>query len=60
MCELIDHLIGMGKSTISAQFRALGFPLFDADASVHQLYSYGGSAVEPVGALFPGVSKSLS
>lgn len=43
----------MGKSSISAQFRRLGFPVFDADAAVHELYSRGGEAVEPLRVFFP-------
>ena len=45
--------MGMGKTTISAQFRRLGFAVFDADAAVHALYDVGGAAVEPIGARFP-------
>jgi dephospho-CoA kinase len=45
--------IGMGKSTISTHFRSMGFPVFDADAAVHQLYAANGAAVGPIGALFP-------
>jgi len=46
--------IGMGKSTVSAMFRRLGVPVFDADAAVHQLYAPGGAMVAAVEALFPG------
>lgn len=45
--------IGMGKSTISKHFKALGFPVFDADAAVHALYSLGGAAVSPIAEIFP-------
>ena len=37
--------IGMGKSTITKQFRKLGFNVFDADAMVHKLYSNGGEVI---------------
>jgi dephospho-CoA kinase len=45
--------IGMGKSTMDKQFRRLGFAVFDADEEVHNLYSIGGDAVDPIYALFP-------
>jgi dephospho-CoA kinase len=44
--------IGMGKSTIAARLRALGFAVFDADAEVHRLYE--GPAVAAIEAAFPG------
>ena len=44
--------IGMGKSTVAARLRALGFAVFDADAEVHRLYE--GSAVAAIEAAFPG------
>lgn len=44
--------IGMGKTTTAGFFVKRGIPLHDADATVHALY--GGAAVAPVGAEFPG------
>jgi len=44
--------IGMGKSTVAARLRTLGFAVFDADAEVHRLYE--GPAVAAVEAAFPG------
>ncbi|CAM3248580.1 dephospho-CoA kinase [Paracoccus aminovorans] len=49
--------IGMGKSTAAQIFRALGHPVWDADAAVHRLYAPGGAAVAPVAAAFPGVLR---
>lgn len=45
--------IGMGKSTCTKHFRSMGFPVFDADAAVHELYSASGAAVDPISKLFP-------
>ena len=47
--------IGMGKSTIANAFRRAGIPVFDADATVHEMYRPGGAAVRAIGAVFPDV-----
>ena len=43
----------MGKSTITKHFRQLGFPVFDADNAVHELYSQHGEAVPHIQSLVP-------
>jgi dephospho-CoA kinase len=48
--------IAMGKSAVARVFRAFGVPVFDADATVHQLMAPGGAAVAPVVAAFPSVA----
>jgi dephospho-CoA kinase len=45
--------IGMGKSQTAKLFMEEGVPVYDADATVHELYAKGGAAVQPVGGLFP-------
>jgi dephospho-CoA kinase len=48
--------IAMGKSTLAAMFRALGVPVFDADAAVHEIYR--GEPARAVEAAFPGVLEN--
>lgn len=45
--------IGMGKSTLAAQFRSLGVPVHDADACVHQSLQPEGAGFAAVSAAFP-------
>jgi dephospho-CoA kinase len=46
--------IGMGKSTTAKLFAEAGVPVYDADATVHQLYE--GEAVPAIEAAFPGAT----
>lgn len=48
--------IGMGKSKVSTKFRALGVPVFDADAAVRTVQGPGGSALPAIEAAFPGTT----
>ncbi len=48
--------IGMGKSTVAAMFRALGVPVFDADATVHALQGPGGRLLPAIESAFPGTT----
>jgi dephospho-CoA kinase len=45
--------IAMGKSTVAAMFEAEHVPVFDADATVHELIAPGGAAVTAVARAFP-------
>lgn len=51
--------IGMGKSAVSAMFRQLGVPVFDADAEVHKLQGPGGALVDKIEAHFPGTTGPM-
>lgn len=46
--------VGMGKSTTARIFANRGYPVWDADETVHLLYAQGGPAVAPIAALCPG------
>jgi dephospho-CoA kinase len=48
--------IGMGKSTTAKLFAEAGVPVYDADATVHQLYE--GEAAPAIEAVFPGTTAN--
>ncbi len=48
--------IGMGKSTVAAMFADEGVPVFDADATVHDLQKAGGALVPAIESAFPGTT----
>lgn len=48
--------IGMGKSAVAEMFRALGVPVFDADAAVHRLQAAGSVLLPVIEAAFPGTT----
>lgn len=52
--------IGMGKSTAAKMFRAMGVPVHDADATVHDLMAHDGQVRDEISARFPGTVSGAS
>ena len=48
--------IGMGKSAVASMFVDEGVPVFDADATVHDLQKAGGALVPAIESAFPGTT----
>ena len=52
--------IGMGKTTAARALRAMGVPVFDADACVRALLARGGAAASAVAAAFPDCARDCA
>lgn len=52
--------IGMGKSTTAQMFAAEGVPVWDADATVRDLYAPNGAAAKIVAVHYPDVMEGAS
>jgi dephospho-CoA kinase len=50
--------IGMGKSETAKIFKSLGFPVYDADKSVHKLYRKGQKGAQAIKKIFPSAINS--
>ncbi len=48
--------IGMGKSAVASMFADAGVPVFDADATVHDLQKASGALVPAIESAFPGTT----
>ena len=51
--------IGMGKSTAAEMFFEQGIPIWDADAAVHELYSYDADTITKMIALVPEAESKV-
>ena len=52
--------IGMGKSTAAKMFRAMGVPVHDADATVHDLMAHDSQVRDEISVRFPGTVSGKS
>ncbi|MBU2936154.1 MULTISPECIES: dephospho-CoA kinase [Pacificibacter] len=50
--------IGMGKSTTAEMFKAEGVPVWDADSTVHRLYSSDAGAIAAISKICPKATTS--
>ena len=49
--------IGMGKSTTAKMFADAGIPVWDADATVHQIYTGNSPVVQQIAEMYPEAVK---
>jgi dephospho-CoA kinase len=50
--------IGMGKSTTAKMFKAAGVPVWDADSTVHRLYSSDAQAIAAISKICPDATTT--
>ena len=50
--------IGMGKSTTAKMFADAGIPVWDADATVHQIYTGNSPVVQQIAEMYPKAVKN--
>lgn len=48
--------IGMGKSTTAQMFKSAGIPVWDADSTVHYLYTRDADAIQAIGDICPAAT----
>ena len=48
--------IGMGKSTTAQMFKSAGIPVWDADSTVHHLYTRDADAIQAIGDICPAAT----
>lgn len=50
--------IGMGKTTTAQMFKSAGVPVWDADSTVHRLYSTDANAINAIAKICPDATKT--